>query len=449
MNSLQMRLGTGLFVSLVITFLILWWLGNYSIHYLAEAAVAEHMEHDGANILSALSSDENNNIAMDINRMEPTYLQPYSGNYYQVIIAGQVINSPSLMDQNFDIQPLLVGQKNKLYITGPKQQPLLVMAYGYGKLNRDVTIAVAQDLTPTLRRMDIFQYRYTLISLALLTVMIIVQIIILRVAFYPLVRIQKQIRELEYGEITQLDSNVPKEVASLVGEVNGLMTVMEQRLQRSRNSLSDIAHVLKTPLTILQQLSGEEILKLNPEAWDILQTQIRNMQKTMEHVLKRGRLSGGGVTTIKFDIQREMPALIYALQSIYRDKNLSITFSAPDTIDLLIDREDMLELIGNLLDNACKWAVSVVTVSFNINKEIQIIIEDDGPGVSKDDIDRLAQRGSRLDESVSGHGLGLSIARVIVSQHEGQFIMGRSNKLGGFLVEILFSINRCISPHMK
>jgi signal transduction histidine kinase len=163
------------------------------------------------------------------------------------------------------------------------------------------------------------------------------------------------------------------------------------------------------------------------------------MQKTMEHVLKRGRLAGKGSTNLRFDIQREMPALIYALQSIYRDKNLSITFSAPETLDLLIDREDMLELIGNLLDNACKWAKSTVTVSFNTNKEIHIIIEDDGPGVSKDDIDRLAQRGSRLDESVSGHGLGLSIARVIVSQYGGQLNMGRSNKLGGFFVEILFS----------
>ena len=86
MNSLQMRLGIGLFVSLVIVFFILWWLGNYSIQYLAEAAVAEHMENDGANILSALSIDNNNNIIMDVNRMEPTYLEPFSGDYYQVIL---------------------------------------------------------------------------------------------------------------------------------------------------------------------------------------------------------------------------------------------------------------------------------------------------------------------------------------------------------------------------
>lgn len=98
----------------------------------------------------------------------------------------------------------------------------------------------------------------------------------------------------------------------------------------------------------------------------------------------------------------------------------------------------MLELIGNLLDNACQWAKSTVTVSFNANQKIHLVIEDDGPGVSAGDIAKLAQRGTRLDETVNGHGLGLSIVRVIVEQHGGQLNMGRSSKLGGFFVEVLF-----------
>lgn len=437
MKSLQLHLGVGLFISLIIVFITLWWLASNSMHYLAEDSVAEHLEHDALSIFAALSTDADNNMTLDVNRVEPIYLESYSGDYYQVITHNQVIPSRSLMGQNFDIRILSAGQTQKLYATGPKQQPLIIMVYGYSKLGRNITIAIAEDLSPTMARIASFQRRYTLISLVLLLLLIIVQGIVLRMGFYPLARIQKQIRALGTGDRTQLDTDVPQEVAVLVGEFNWLLNVMDQRLQRSRNTLGDLAHALKTPLTVLQQLSQDEILKSQPEFCNALQTQTGNMQRTMERVLKRARLAGEGSATLKFDIQREMPTLIRVLQNIYRDKNLSITFSAQEDKPLLIDREDMLELIGNLLDNACKWAKSEVTVAFNINGEIHLIVEDDGPGVSEDDIIKLTRRGTRLDEAVDGHGLGLSIARIIAEQYGGQLNMGRSIKLGGFYVDAL------------
>jgi signal transduction histidine kinase len=439
MKSLQLRLGIGLFISLIIVFANFWWLASNSIRNLAEESVADHMGHDALSILAALSIDADNNIALDTDRIEPIYQEPSSGDYYQILTHGQVIHSPSLMNQNFDILELPPGQMRKLYVIGPEQQPLIVIVYGYSKLDRNITIAIAEDLTPTLTRIASFQRQYTYTSVFILLMLIIVQVIILRRGLYPLMRIQKQIRALEQGERTQLDTDVPREVAVLVAEVNWLLAIMEQRLQRSRNTLGDLAHALKTPLTVLQQLSQEKTLCLQPELCDTLQTQTRNMQKTMERVLKRARLAGGGPVALKFDIRREVPPLIHVLENIYRNKNLSITFSAPDTEALLIDREDMLELIGNLLDNACKWAKSKVSVSFNVNREIHLVIEDDGPGVSEDDVVKLIQRGTRLDETVSGHGLGLSIARIIAEQNGGQLNIGRSSKLGGFCVEVLFN----------
>lgn len=437
MNSLQLRLGTGLFISLISVFIILWWLTSSSIRHLAEESVAEHLEHDAISILAALSTDAADNITLDINRIEPIYLEPFSGDYYQVITHEQIINSRSLMDQNFDIQALPAGKTNKLFITGPKLQPLVIMVYGYNKLNRDITIALAEDLSPTLARIASFQHRYTLIAVVLLLLLIIVQVIILRSGFHRLARIPQQIRALEQGERTQLDTDVPQEVAALVHEVNWLLKVLDQRLQRSRNALADLAHALKTPLTVLQQLPRGEVLQSHPEICHTLQIQTANMQKMMERVLKRARMAGAGPTVAKFDIKQEIPALIKVLQSMYRDKNLTISFVAPETGILLVDREDMLELTGNLLDNACKWAKSRVNLSFDINKVVRLIIEDDGQGVSDADIARLAQRGTRLDEAVSGHGLGLSIARSIAEQHGGRLNLSRSNKLGGFCVEVI------------
>jgi signal transduction histidine kinase len=269
-----------------------------------------------------------------------------------------------------------------------------------------------------------------------------VQIIILRSGFHPLRNISQQIRALEQGEITQLDTDVPQEVSALVNEVNWLLMLLDQRLQRKRNALGDLAHALKTPLTVLQQLSKNDALRSSPEIGRTLQTQTDNMQNIMASVLKRARMAGSGLSLTRFNVFWEIPLLIKVLQSMYRDKNLTINFNAPESVILLVDREDMLELTGNLLDNACKWAKTRIDLSFDINKDIRMIIEDDGPGVSDADIVNLTQRGSRLDEAVSGHGLGLSIAQLIVDQYGGQLNFGRSDTLGGFYVEVLFLKNK-------
>jgi len=440
MKSLQLRLGVGLFISLVSVFIILWWLTSSSIRYLAEESVAEHLEHDALSILAAVSIDKANNITLDVNRIEPIYLEPFSGDYYQIVSDGQTIRSRSLLNQDFEIQVLSPGEKHKLYITGPKLQPLVIMVYGYDKFDRNITIAVAEDRSSTLSRIASFQYGYAIIALVLLLLLIVVQVFILRSGFQRLARISQQIRALEHGKINQLDTDVPQEVAALVHEVNWLLKVLDQRLQRSRNALGDLAHALKTPLTILQQLPRENTLKSQPEICHILNTQTTNMQNMMERALKRARMAGSGPTFIMFDIKQEIPALIKVLQSMYREKNLTIGFVAPETTTLLIDREDMLELAGNLLDNACKWAKSRVNLHFDINQAIRLIVEDDGPGVSDADFATLTQRGTRLDEAVSGHGLGLSIAQSIAEQYGGQLVLGRSKELGGFCVEAILSI---------
>lgn len=437
MKSLQLRLAVGLFISLFSVFIILWWLTSSSIRTLAEESVAEHLEHDALSILAAINTDAANNITLNINQIEPIYLEPFSGDYYQVIINNWVIHSRSLLNHDFAIKPLSPEKTHKLYSTGPKLQPLIIMVYGYSKLNRDITIAVAEDLTPTLARIAAFQYRYTLIALVLLLLLIVVQVIILRSGFHRLARISQQIRALEQGERTQLETDVPQEVAALVHEVNWLLKVLDQRLQRSRNALGDLAHALKTPLTVLQQLPREAVLKSQPEICHILQTQTTNMQNRLERVLKRARMAGSGPAVAKFDIKQEIPALIKVLQSMYRDKNLTISFTEPKISTLLIDREDMLELAGNLLDNACKWAKYRVNLSFYVNQMVHLIVEDDGPGVSDADIATLTQRGTRLDEAVNGHGLGLSIAQSIAEQYGGQLILRKSNKLGGFCVEAI------------
>jgi signal transduction histidine kinase len=194
-------------------------------------------------------------------------------------------------------------------------------------------------------------------------------------------------------------------------------------------------------LTVLQQLSREDAIRQHPELGEILNTQTAHMRRLMERVLKRASLAGSGPAAAKFDLHQEIPALIRVMENIYREKNLAIRFSAPPPCMLPIDREDMLELAGNLLDNACKWAKSSVDIQVECDESIHLVIEDDGPGVEALEIEKLMRRGSRLDESVNGHGLGLSIAKLIVEQYGGRLVLGRSGSLGGFYAEAVIQMS--------
>jgi signal transduction histidine kinase len=320
-----------------------------------------------------------------------------------------------------------------------------MMVYGYNKLGRDITIAVAEDLSPTFVRIAAFQHKYTWLGVALLILLIGIQSLLLGRGFRRLTRITQQIKDLEQGLRTQLDTHVPQELAALVHEINWLLQVLEQRLQRSRHALADLAHALKTPLTVLQQLSRLPEIRTQPQIYATLQSQTNTMQQMMERVLKRARMVGSGGAIVKFDISQEIPALIKVLQSMYGDKQLDITYTIPSEGLLLIDREDVLELTGNLLDNACKWAKSQVHLTLVLQPVTQLIVEDDGPGVSDADLAKLSQRGTRLDEAVSGHGLGLAIVRSIVGQYGGQLNLQRSAKLGGFCAFIQLKTSPSVS----
>jgi len=438
-NSLQLRLALGLFISLLCAVSLLWWQTKLSIRQLAEDNVAEHLEHDAEAILAAVYTDSSSAIALNVTGIEPVYTKLHSGQYYQVASGRQIIKSPSLGEDHLAVPAVAAGSRQRLYLRGPRQQPLLIMAFGYQKDGRPITVAIAEDLSPTSQLIADFQRRFSIIAAVLLMVLVLVQIAILRAGFRPLARLQTQLRALERGERSQIDTDVPLEVSALVGEVNRLLTVLEQRLQRKRNALADLAHALKTPLTVLKQLAGDDAFRQHPELGAMLTSQTTHMQRLMERVLKRARLAGFGSAAAKFDLHQEIPVLIEVLKKMYREKNLTIHFSAPPAGLLPIDREDMLELAGNLLDNACKWARSTVNIRLECDQAIRLSVEDDGPGVEESAIETLMQRGARLDESVGGHGLGLSIAKMIVEQYGGKLLLGRSKDLGGFRVEAVLT----------
>lgn len=439
MKSLQQHLSVALVISLIIIFPTLWWLTDSTMQNIAEKYVVSHLAQEAESVLAATQVDKTEKITLNAKQISPAYLQPFSGQYYQLHSGDEVTRSRSLWDMELNIPALAEGEKRRLYQSGPQQQSLLVMAYGYHKHDRPIVLAVAEDLSPTLAFIKPFQSQFILIALAILLLLITVQTIIVNSLLQPLKRLKRQIDALEQGQIDRLGTNVPKEVSPLVEAINCLLDEQEQPSRHARNDLKHLNHALTPPLTELSRLPDEAPIQSEPEAYHSLPAQNETTWKPAWKPPSLGKPDLSDTeqdnSDLALDIEQEILTLIGVLEGMYQEKNLDIAFIMPKTEVLLIDNGGMLELSGNLLKNACKWARSKVKLRIEIDEIIYLKIEDDGPGISETGMLDLEQS-IVLDQATSGYLLGLTTARLIAQRHGGELQLRQSDDLGGYCVEI-------------
>lgn len=437
MLSLQRRLGSGLLISLAVVFVALWLITRSAVEQLAEEYIVTRLTHDSESLLSALSLDAAGQLQADTAQLnQPIYQRPFSGHYFRIQTQHNIIRSRSLWDQELDVPLLKTGDTVRLHARGPQQQHLLVLVRGYQKQDTAITIAVAEDLTQLDQDIAVFQNYFAGTAGAMLLLLIVLQVLTLRRGLRPLHRITQELRELEQGRRQLLEADVPAEIAPLVSEVNRLVTSNIQRMNRSRNAMADLAHALKRPLTVMQQHLQEHAADIPAQYSSLTQTQLQDMRQSIEHILNRARLAGSGPAAVRFDAHTDVTDLLDSLHHMYHDKQLHIAYSPTVPHQLAYDRQDMLELLGNLLDNACKWARRQVSLTISEDSALRITVEDDGPGIAASDKSSLLQRGKRLDETTEGHGLGLAIVKDIVDQYGGTLDFTRADTLGGLCVQV-------------
>ncbi|MCW8906650.1 MAG: sensor histidine kinase [Sedimenticola sp.] len=437
MRSLGQQLHIGLAIGLLVLLGVLGWGGVRVTTALADHFVGSRLVHDAEAVLSAMRLDESDRPLIRWRRLSAIYDQPFSGHYYQVTFPdGHRVGSRSLWDQQLEIPQFAPGSEEQWRMPGPDGQELLVRVAGYSKQGRTFTLVVAEDMTPLNRRMQ--QFEWLLVSLVLLITLLLFvgQQWIVRRALRPLERMSGEMRRLEQGEVSQLTGQVPREVAPLVDQFNHLLTLFQQRLEHSRKGLGNLSHALKGPINLLQQQLQSEEMRAYPDLKAQMEQQIQRVQQLMEREMKRARLAGTGISGSRFNPAEEMSALEGVLRQVYRDKSLQIGCEVPTRETLPVDREDMLELLGNLMDNACKWARGQVRCVIEQDEKLRIRVEDDGPGVSAESLARLAERGVRIDETVDGHGLGLAITKDMVKRYGGSIGFDRSPALGGLRVSV-------------
>ncbi len=436
MTSLQARLSAGLILVLALLMVLAVALGGYSLSQLAENFVASRLEHDLETLLAALDFDPTGQPRLAANRIGASFHQPYSGHYYRIETSGGELSSRSLWDTDLSLPLLATDHVTHRFVGGPQDQQLLLVGRTFQVQDRPVAIAVTENFTPVRQGIHQILLEFILVALLLFTALLLFQRQMVRRGLAPLEQIRQDLPRLARGEIAQLPADAPDEVRPLVAELNRLLALLDQRQRRARHALGNLAHAVKTPLTVLTQLAEQPLPPDDRAGWQTLRQQIQQIRTLTERELKRARIAGGGAPGQRVLLEREVTDLIETLRRIHRDRNLRIEVRIPSASTFPCDRDDLLELLGNLLDNACQWAAAVVRLTANVTPQgLCLRVEDDGPGCPPEQMELLQQRGARIDESRAGHGLGLAIAGDIVRQYGGALRLGRSAALGGLLAE--------------
>ncbi len=375
---------------------------------------------------------------------DPSFSRPGSG-LYAMAVGDHDFHwqSSSAIGRDFSfMQPLEPGQSRFVGPVDTRMGRLYYYSYGAawdtgdGKAVR-FTIMVAQ--TEDQLEGENAAFRHALVVwLSILGVMLIVlQLLLLRWSLTPLRKVSSDMSRVETGESEQLDSQYPLELTGLTRRINAFITNEREQRTRYRHTLADLAHSLKTPLAVirsqLESTSGDE-----PARRTSVLDQVRRMNELVAYQLSRAATSGRQTFASAVPIAGHAEDLVQGLEKVYAAKNVLCEFDIEDGAVFYGEQGDLLELLGNLLENAFKWAGHRVLLVVKMQPQpgrqrpgLWLSVEDDGPGIATDKIEKVLQRGVRGDERVQGHGIGLSIVQDIVHAYQGELGVDRSPEFGG------------------
>jgi signal transduction histidine kinase len=406
--------------------------------YVERVAVSELDDHY-IQLISKINVDENDKLRVAGKLSDPRFAKPYGGLYWQINeLDRPPIRSLSLFDEVLSLVKNGQNVEGNLIhlIKGPNESKLFAIEKKLtlpidGKLDRNLRILVAVDrssIDDTVGRFGIEMLRGLVLLYALILATIALVILL---GLRPLESLRREVGKIRSSGNQKLVGQFPTEVQGLVTELNSLLLDKQDQLERTRLRASNLAHGLKTPLTVMSAV-GDSLRHsgLTKESHDIHES-TSQMYGLVERELARARMATGH-TNQQSQILPVVTRIVKALQRTNANPDLIWNVSVPEAAAIQIEGGDLLELFGIVLDNAGKWAKTTVDIRWAGNI---LMIDDDGPGVPNDKLIEIQQRGVRLDETVPGSGLGLGIARDIVDVYGYQLDFARSN-LGGLSVRI-------------
>lgn len=412
---------------------------------IADRSLGELLDAQMMALIAAAEPDRSGGIVSTAANFEVRLQTPGSGLYAEISNrnGAPIWRSPSIagtfLDFSSSLQP---GERRLDFMSTPNGETLAVARRGIswdrGRLGpQQLVFTVASSLRPYEAQLQRFRSQLLggFIVLALLLVATLA--VLLRWVMIPVERLESEISEVEAGSRAGLGADYPRELGGVARNLNALLDSERRRIARYRDTLGNLAHGLKTPLAVIRAaLSSRE------NAAPIIEGAVTRMTGIIEHQLKRAATSGGNaVVKAPVPLLPLLRSLKPALAKVYANKDLLIELRVAADLQFLGDPDDLLEILGNLLENACKWCRGHVRVQAHLDaaapdeQRLVLAVEDDGPGIPEDQRARVLQRGQRADETTPGHGLGLSIVRDSVALYRGSIDLTTST-LGGACVEL-------------
>ena len=447
-SSLRYRLLTAAAVTILLALL----LSAFSLVRLFELHLERRVNDELDTYLSQLVGrivlDAQGRVRVRGELANPQFDVPLGGLYWQVQDDERptLLRSRSLWDEMIELprDRLAPGEVHRHELAGPHGQRLIVSERAVILLPesaaRRLRVAVARDRA----ELDVARQGFTadmlLYFLLLAAFLFAATWVQVGTGLAPLELVRRGVLGVRESRERRLEGAFPNEVMPLVEAINDLLDAREKTVEEARAWTADLAHGLKTPLSAL----GADAQRLRTagqvEVADDLDLLAQTMRRRVDRELVRARLRTAGPAAFqRAELVGIVTRIVRTLQRTPRGAVLHWTLDLPDAIEVRAREDDLMELVGNLLDNACKWAHSAVWIQVRSNAGVSIRIDDDGPGVAEDQCERLGERGLRLDEQMQGSGLGLAIARDIVDAHGGILVFERSAH-GGLAVEARLDI---------
>lgn len=384
----------------------------------------------------------NQQLLLDSKLSDQHFNQPNSGLYAIILNENhqRVWASISAMNlPNFSQTEIKVGQWQYSLANNGNEQ-LFIARYGVdlgsGK-NSTFNIVLLEDMHEINK--DLTDYRNTLIILLCSTAifLFLMQLIILRWGLKPLHQLSDDLKEIQSGEKDELAGSYPKELRPLTSNLNHLLKVEQNQRNRYRNSLADLSHSLKTPISVIQGILYKDTV--NKEDLHYIQSQVSKMTNTIRYQLQRAVHGFQGLNINKIAISPMVNAVVDAMYKVYADKGLSIKLTLDQECYFQGDENDLMEILGNLIDNACKYCKNNVAIKIEHSDHTLVFyFSDDGAGIPALQREAILQRGVRLDTVEAGQGMGLALVKEILDAYQAEIDVSDS-MLGGACFKIVFN----------